>query len=147
MAISIKAVKLSGRLLAKVLALVLRRVRNPKMKHGRQSVKSLARHGTGLQNIEITDSNIRSFDRVARKYGVDFALKRDAADPAHWLVFFKAKDAAALTAAFQEFTQSTLGKRRDRQRPSLLAQVDKFKEASKDAPVRERYKDRGGHER
>ena len=56
-----------------------------------------------MTNIEITDGNIRSFERVARKYGVDYALKKDR-EKLRYLVFFKAKDADALTAAFEEYT-------------------------------------------
>ena len=55
-----------------------------------------------MTNIEITDGNIRSFERVARTYGVDYALKKDREKP-RYLVFFKAKDADALTAAFEEY--------------------------------------------
>lgn len=74
----------------------------------KMQVKQLARRGDGLTNVEINDDNIKSFERVARKYGVDFTLKKDGATPPKWLVFFKAKDADALTAAFNEFTRDTL---------------------------------------
>lgn len=80
-ALSVKAGKLTGRVLAKAMAAALRRMQNPKEKHGRQSIRSLTRRGASLQNIEVTDSNIRSFERVARKYRVDFSVKRDAAQP------------------------------------------------------------------
>lgn len=46
-----------------------------------------------LTNIEVTDQNIRSFDRVARKYNIDYALKKDKSNnPPRYLVFFKARD-------------------------------------------------------
>ena len=49
--------------------------------------------GAQLSNIKITDENIKSFDRVARKYGMDYSLKKEVgADPPKYLVFFKAKD-------------------------------------------------------
>jgi len=49
--------------------------------------------GTGVSNIEISDKNIKSFESVARKYGVDYALKKDASgDTPKWLVFFKGRD-------------------------------------------------------
>ena len=71
--------------------------------HGKQSVKQLAKQNQGLTNIEITDKNIKDFDRVARKYGVDYAVKKDkTVSPPKYLIFFKAKDADALTAAFKE---------------------------------------------
>jgi hypothetical protein len=99
----------------------------PKTYQGKQTVKQLAEQGQGMTNIDITEGNIKSFERVARKYGVDFALKKDkSVDPPKWLVFFKAKDADALTAAFKEFSTKTL--KRQKTKASLLEGVKKFKE-------------------
>ena len=95
--------------------------KNPKIYKGKQSVKHLVRQGAGVSNIEITDGNIKSFERVARKYGVDFALKKDtASEQPRYLVFFKSRDADAITAAFQEFTARKLHRK-----PSLRAQLAK----------------------
>ena len=91
---------------------------------GKQSVKSLVRQGAGVQNIEITDKNIRSFQLVARKYGVDYALKKDtSSQPPRYLVFFKARDTDALTAAFREFSGKQLKRSK---KPSILVQLKKF---------------------
>ena len=80
-AISIKAGKLSANLLKaairKCLAEMEKSQKNPKVYKGKQSVKHLVRQGAGVSNIEVTDGNIKSFEQVARKYGVDFALKKD----------------------------------------------------------------------
>lgn len=84
--------------------------------HGKQSVKSLVKQGAGVQNIEVTDKNIKSFERVARKYGVDFALKKDPTQ-GKYLVFFKARDADALNAAFAEYTAKTLNHQKEK--PSI----------------------------
>ena len=75
---------------------------------GKQSVKQLVGQNQGVSNIEITDRNIKDFERIARKYGVDFALKKDkTGEIPKYLVFFKARDADALTAAFKEYTAKT----------------------------------------
>ena len=37
---------------------------------GKQSIKSLQKSGAQITNIVVTDNNIKSFDRVARKYGI-----------------------------------------------------------------------------
>lgn len=51
-------------------------------------MKQLIGQNQGVSNIEITDSNIKSFERVARKYGVDFAVKKDrSVSPPKYLVF------------------------------------------------------------
>ncbi len=81
------------------------------VKHGKQSIKSMLDRGCELSNIEITDNNIRSFERVARKYGIDYSLKRDkSVDPPKYLVFFRAKDVDVMTAAFKEYSGVTLQK-------------------------------------
>lgn len=97
---------------------------------GKQSVKQLVGQDQGVSNIEITDKNIKDFERIARKYGVDFALKKDkTGDIPKYLVFFKARDADALTAAFKEYTAKT---DRKKERPSVLKKLRKFKEVAAD---------------
>ena len=97
---------------------------------GKQSVKQLVQQDKGVSNIEITDKNIKDFERIARKYGVDFALKKDkTGEIPKYLVFFKARDADALTAAFKEYTAKT---DRKKERPSVLQKLRKFKEAAVD---------------
>lgn len=67
---------------------------------GKQSMDKLMKQNVQLSNIEITDGNIKSFERVAKKYSIDFSLKKDVnADPPRYYVFFKARDADVMTAA------------------------------------------------
>lgn len=97
---------------------------------GKQSVKQLVGQDQGVSNIEITDKNIKDFERIARKYGVDFALKKDkTGDIPKYLVFFKARDADALTAAFKEYTAKT---DRKKEKPSVLKKLRRFKEQAAD---------------
>lgn len=101
---------------------------------GKQSVKKLVGQDQGVANIEITDKNIKDFERIARKYGVDFALKKDkTGEIPKYLVFFKARDGDALTAAFKEYTAKT---DRKKEKPSVIQKLRKFKEqaASIDTP-------------
>lgn len=78
---------------------------------GKQSMDKLMKQNVQLSNIEITDGNIKSFERVAKKYSIDFSLKKDVnADPPRYYVFFKAKDADVMTAAFKEYTGQSLNK-------------------------------------
>lgn len=80
-------------------------------KQGKQTLKNLVKQGSELTNIEITDNNIKSFDRVARKYGIDYSLKRDSSvNPPRYLVFFKAKDVDVIKAAFKEYAGVSLKK-------------------------------------
>lgn len=78
---------------------------------GKQSMYKLMKQNVQLSNIEITDGNIKSFERVAKKYSIDFSLKKDVnADPPRYYVFFKARDADVMTAAFKEYTGQSLNK-------------------------------------
>ena len=96
---------------------------------GKQTVKQIVGQGQGVTNIEITDQNIKSFERTARKYGVDYALEKDTTgEKPRYLVFFKAKDTDALTAAFKEFTAKTLKRE---EKPSVLEQLRNLKDAVK----------------
>lgn len=130
-ALIIKGVKLTGRGLKFAIVKYLAHLKKQKYTHGRdsptgkQTVKELVGQGQGVSNIEITDSNIKSFERVARKYGVDYALKKDVSgEIPRYLVFFKARDADALTAAFKEYTAKEV--KRDK-KPSLDEQLRRQK--------------------
>ena len=135
-AISIKATKLNANVLKaallKALAEMEKKQKNPKVYKGKQSVKHLVRQGVGVSNIEITDGNIKSFEKVARKYGIDFALKKDVStQPPRYLVFFKSKDADALTAAFREYSGKVV-KSQSKEKPSIRKQLSKLQEVVKD---------------
>jgi hypothetical protein len=143
--LSIKATKLTGRLLAKAMQAFLRQARaSPKAKPGKQSVKSLTKQGASISNIEIGGDNIGDFKRIARKYNVDFALKRDSSEaPPKWLVFFKAKDADALMAAFKEYSKVTL---KVKEKPNFLAKIEKFKQKAKELAAPTKHRAKEGHE-
>jgi hypothetical protein len=144
-ALSIKATKLTGRALAKAMRAFLKKASQPgKPSHGKQSVKNLTKQGASLSNIEVADQSVDIFKRTARKYNIDFAMKKDnAGNPPKWIVFFKAKDADALTAAFNEYSKKTLAKTK---KPSLLARINKIKELAKSIATPVKNRSRGGHE-
>jgi hypothetical protein len=144
-ALSIKAVKITGRLLAKAMRAFMKKAREPTVKHGKQSIRSLTKQGASLSNIDIDGDNIGSFKRIARKYNIGFTLKCDKTETLpKWVVFFKAKDADSMTAAFKEYSKIQLKVKK--QKPSLLARLEKAKEQAKEVtpPVKNRSK--GGHE-
>jgi hypothetical protein len=145
-ALSIKGAKLTGRLLAKAMQAFLRKVREPgKAKIGKQSVKSLAKQGASLTNIEVSGDNIGSFKKIARKYNVGFSLKRDdSVKPPNWVVFFKSKDGKAMEAAFKEYGNLEL--KYKTRKPSMLAKLEKFKELAKSIASPVKSRNRGEHE-
>ena len=87
--------------------------------------------------IEITDQNIQAFSATAKKYGIDFALKKDTSgDIPRYLVFFKGRDADVITAAFREFSAKNLEKEK---KPSIRKELEQAKQQSK-AQHRQREK-------
>jgi len=133
--LAIKGAKLTEHALRSAIKKLLASQKNgkgatAKISHGKQSVKQLIGQNQGIANIEINDQNIRSFESVARKYGVDFAVKKVRGEsPPKYLVFFKARDADALTAAFKEYSAKRVQKSK---RPSVLAQLRKMRPPAKD---------------
>ena len=86
------------------------------------------KQNAGVSNIEITEGNIKAFESTAKKYGIDFALKKDATEsPPRYLVFFKGRDADVLTAAFKEFSAKKLTQDR---KPSIRKLLTSLKEAA-----------------
>lgn len=111
-------------------------------KHGKQSVKQLIGQNQGVSNLTVDSTGIKGFEKVARKYGVDFAIRKDKShSPPRYLVFFKARDVDAVTAAFEEYT----AKRMKRQKPSVRAELAKevdIPEVIRKAPSREKVQAR-----
>lgn len=146
----ISATKLTGRVLKTAVAKFLahqkakiaeKKRAGPVKPTGKQTVKQLVGQNQGVANIEISDKNIKDFDRVARKYGVDYAVKKDKTlSPPKYMVFFKARDADALTAAFEEYTRNTAKKR---QKPSLIQHLHDIQAAKDIIKPAVKHKDKG----
>ena len=110
-ALYIKTGKLTAQTLQKAMKTLLAQMKKQKDKtpQGKQTLKQLMKQNAGVSNIEITEGNIKAFESTAKKYGIDFALKKDATEsPPRYLVFFKGRDADVLTAAFKEFSAKKL---------------------------------------
>lgn len=106
--------------------------------HGKQSVKKLLSQNQGATNAEIDKEGIKDFERLAKKYGVDFAVRKDkSVDPPRYLVFVRSKDADALDAICKEHQARSFTKDK---KPSVLAQLKKFKELVTAIPKQVRKK-------
>ena len=110
---------------------------------GKQTVKQLIGQGAGASNIEISDKNIKPFESIARKYGVDFALQKDNTEkPPKHLVFFKARDTDAIMAAFKEFSNKKLSKKIEK--PSIIKGLQNMMDKVKNQVLDQtKHKDRG----
>ena len=143
---SVNASKLTARLLAKMINNYLNAQKKNSMqpRQGKQSVKELIGQNAGVSNIEITEGNIKAFERVAAKYSVDFAVKKDkTVHPPKYLVFFKARDADALTQAFKEFVKAN--ERKNKRQVSVKKKLEQYKDvvAKQKVLEKEKHKDRG----
>lgn len=143
--LAIRTGKLTAKVLQQAMKLLLKKGKGQlnKTPHGKQTLRQLMKQNAGVSNIEITDGNIKAFESTAKKYGIDFALKKDAAEvPPRYLVFFKGRDADVLTAAFREFSKKKLDKER---KPSVRRDLAEKKTEAAQTAKRDKVKnmDRG----
>ena len=87
-AIATSAAKFTGRLFKAVICKYLEHRKNvktqkankarasPVIPHGKQTVKQLIGQNQGVSTVESNDPDIKAFDRIARKYGGDYAIKK-----------------------------------------------------------------------
>ena len=141
----VNTAKLTERDLQKALVKLLaqmkaeRQHKPVKEKHGKMTVKQLAAQNRGMQSIPLSDANIGSFSRVARKYGIDYAPFKVKGED-RYLIFFKGADQDAMTAAFQEYSDKLIKREK---KPSVLAALQKFKElVASIAPAKEKRRER-----
>lgn len=128
-ALVVSTSKMTGRVLQAAIREYLKQQQKHQNKsyQGKQSIKQLVESGAALSNIEITDKNIKSFEPVAKKYGLDYALKKDKSqEPPKYLVFFKGKDVDVINMAFQEYSQKQL-----REKPPIRKMLSQMKEIAK----------------
>lgn len=125
-----KASKLTARGLAYVLRAIGRKIakhhRAKQTPHGKQSVKKLMAHGASASSIELS-GDTKLFDRVARKWNVDYAFYQVAPDK--HLLFFKAGQADAITACFSEYSKRLLKRTKSAKAPIR----EQIKEAATEA--------------
>ena len=132
------------RLAAKGLAYIKRKSREAALKNekpdGRQTIQQLIGQNQGVTNIDISQTDLKGFEKSARKYGVDYAITKDkSVFPPKYLVFFKARDADAMTAAFNAYSAEVLAKSK---RPSTLSKLHKLIDAVKSIPTKVTSRDK-----
>ena len=89
---------------------------------GKQSVRSLMGQNEPVDALRLETASIRDFDRIARKYHVDYGTKRvHTPDAPAWMVFFRARDRKVLEAALTEYR--SLGRRDPEKIPDILSRL------------------------
>ena len=133
--LAINVGKMTGRTFRNALVKLLHFLKNKHQQHkqvkpcGKQSVKELIGQNQGVSRVNLShDDDVKQFEHVARKYGVDYAITKVKGEKPRYLIFFKARDNDALTAALEEYTaQRMRGKDKQAlhsklQQPSLAGQ-------------------------
>ena len=124
------------RLALKGLAYIRRKSQESAMKKpvGKQTIQELIGQNQGVTNIDIAQTDLKGFEKYARKYGVDYAITKDKTVlPPKYLVFFKARDTDAMTAAFNAYSAEILTRNK---RPSVLKTLHKLMDAVRDIPAK-----------
>ena len=82
MALSVRTARLTAELLQKAFRQFFEAQKNKpqEFKQGKQTLKELMKQNTNISSIEITHDNIKDFEGTAKKYGIDFALKKDISE-------------------------------------------------------------------
>ena len=147
--LAVTTTKLSLRAVIKGLSIYVRHRKNVKAKKaakkdakpiGKQTVKELIGQNQGISSMPIGDTGLGDFQKIAKKYGVDFAVVKDkSAQPTKYTIFFKARDADAITQVLQEYSVKQLQKQ-SQDRPSVLKALKKFKEIVANMPKRAKEK-------
>jgi len=139
-AFQVSVAKVTGRELKKLIAMYLGSQNQKKLNKkgsnkikglGKTSLEKLSKKYDGLKNIEINESNIKDFEKVAKKYKLEYALKKDdTSSPATYFVFFKGKDLDVIDFAFREYLKNDLVKKNEN-RPSLRFMLKDMVEKAK----------------
>ena len=80
---------------------------------GADFAHKLMGHGAATNSIEVESP--KDFDRVARKWNVDYAFYKTGPDK--YLLFFKSGQADAITACFSEYSRRVMKRSKSRRVP------------------------------
>ncbi len=126
--LTVRTTKLTASVLARAMRDFLdgKKSKPHKYAHGKQTFKQLMEQNAGAMNIEVDKSDIKGFERYARKYHVDYALKLDKTeDPPKFIVFFKCRDKKLMERAFDEFCKS---QEKQKNHKSMKQIINEYKE-------------------
>ena len=141
-ALAVKTGKLTGQVLQAAMKkfLAARQKGKAKPHHGHQSLRQLKKDGSALSNIEITDANIGLFKPCAKKYDIDYTLRKDSSThPPRYIVIFKTKQAEA----FKEFTAKKLNREERTSIRKTLSALKQKAAAKTQQRAKEKVKERG----
>jgi len=122
--LAVNAAKFTGRELKDAISRFVqhqnarKRSKEPAVKTGRVTMRQLQKQYGELRSVNIDDNNTRQFERIARKYHVQYKVFR--CEKGKYQIFFKAPNDEAMQSAFKEYVTKKLEKA---ERPSVLQQL------------------------
>ena len=140
--LAINTGKMTGRTFRNALAKLLHFLKNKRQQHqqvkprGKQSVKKLIGQNQGVTRVDLShDDDVKQFEHVARKYGVDYAITKVKGEKPRYLIFFKARDNDVLTAALEEYTAQRV---RGKDKSSLHSKLQQTSLAGQERVARQK---------
>ena len=111
---------------------------------GKMTVKQLAEQNQGMNSFEMQkDDGIKQFERICRKYGVDYAVKQVKGDKPKYIIFFKGRDQDAIKSAFTEFMDQQVKKQNRLPLKKQLQQIMPFLGGHDEQPEKHKHQERG----
>ncbi len=138
----VNAAKFTGRVFKEAVSRHLQNTKAHKREHtstksGRVTMRQLQKQYGDLRSVTVDDNNTRQFERIARKYHVQYKVFR--CEKGKYQIFFKAPNDEAMQAAFQEYAAKKLRKA-DRQ--PITQTFQKLQELTASVGERVRRKER-----
>lgn len=123
LALTINTTKFSGHVLKSAIRAYLSRVQAKGLpSYGRVSMRKLQQQHGDLKSVNIDDTSTRQFERIARKYRVQYKVFR--LEKGKYQIFFRSPNEEAMQAAFQEYAARRI---KQAQRPSVLQRLEQLK--------------------
>ncbi len=105
---------------------------------GKMTLSDLIGKGEKAEKIEISKDSLKTFQKTADKYNVDYAIHKEPdGDKYKYYVFFQAKDTAAIESAFKEYAAEN-----EKRKESLQRKLDKKKEIVRKRKEKEQSKEK-----
>ena len=136
--------KALDKLLAQLTELKKNGQQLPTVVHGKQTLKELSAQNTGLSSMELKDPNLRLLNKEMDKAGIDFSPVKTG--KGEYLLFFKGRDADAMTHAFNQYTKKLV---KQAEKPSIRKMLVAFKDKAAQMNAqrgKEKNHSKGGHE-
>lgn len=118
--------------------------KHPAAVHGKQSLKDLAAQNAGLTSLELKNPDLRRLNQEMKKCGIDFAPVKTG--KGEYLLFFKGRDADAMTHAFNQYTKKIV---KQAEKPSIRKLLATLKDKAvqmNNQRGKEKNHNKGGHE-